>query len=209
MHVVRPTRELVIDVALAVLDHSDHRRLRQHLAGGLGGRQPAARLLLVGRACLMVRHRAVGAVDHRGTDQPDQPALLGIHRNHRVQQHADVGPVADRAKAALGAAVGSVIQLRGIGDRQDVPPDGAPGGLPGGMHQHLVHADRLVVEETLKLAGLAAAVGQCREAHGALLLHRPQQAVADRGQAAIAKVTKLRLVVHANRLRWVVGRERI
>jgi hypothetical protein len=46
------------------------------------------------------------------------------------------------------------------------------------------------------------------QAHGPLLLHHRQQAVADQCQAAVAEVTELRLI-HANRLLPVDCPERI
>src|SRR5208283_2278048 len=62
--------------------------------------------------------------------------------------------------------------------------------------------------EAVELAGLAAVLGQCVQAHGPLLLHRRQQAVANRGQAAVAKAAELWLI-HPNRILPVDCPERI
>src|SRR5208283_443239 len=216
VHIVRPAGELIIDVAVAVLYHREHRRVGQYRAGGLRPCQPSTGLFLIGRAPLeglglrgrRERALAFGAVDHLGTDQSNQPTLLGVHRDNRMHQHTKVLAIPHGAEAALAPGVGGVIQLRGIRDRQHVPPGRALGGLPAGMDQHLAHADRRVVEEAVELAGLAAVLGQCVQAHGPLLLHRRQQAVANLGQAAVAKAAELWLI-HPNRVLPVDCPERI
>jgi hypothetical protein len=83
-------------------------------------------------------------------------------------------PFANRAEASLAAGMGSEVGLRGVGNDQHVPSDRTPGGQLTGIDQHFVPGDRLVVEEVVEPAGLAAVAGQHVQAHSPrLLLSRP------------------------------------
>ena len=95
-----------IDVAFPVVHHGDGRRLRQHRLGLLAGVDPTARFLVLEPA-LGVRFRdpALAGVDV-AADQAQAAAVVGIHRHHRMHQHAAARAFADLAQAAPPAALG-------------------------------------------------------------------------------------------------------
>lgn len=136
--------------------------------------------------------------------------MIGVHRDDRVHQHADVLAVAHRAEAPLAGGMPGEIQLRRVHHRQRMPSGSTLTGQLTGVGQHLAAADRLVVEEVAEPTGLIPALAQHVQAHGLVLLHRAQQVIAGRGQALVAKSPELRLC-HANRSPTLVrgGRERL
>jgi hypothetical protein len=142
----------------------------------------------------------LGAVDHLGPHQTDYATTLGVHRDDRVHEHADIFAVAHSAEADLAAGMGGEVELRSVGYRQHAPSGRAPGGQLPGVGQHFVPADRLVVEEGDEPERLGTLLGQHRQAHGPLLLHRVQQIIAGGGQTPVAEPAELGLL-HGNRSR--------
>jgi hypothetical protein len=89
-----------------------------------------------------------------------------------------------------------------------MPPCHARARQPPGMHQHLVEADRIVVEEAVKPAALAAVLRQCVHAHRPLPQHRRKQLPANARQPRVAEFAQLHLL-HANRPHTRTARHRI
>src|SRR6185437_6969810 len=160
--------------------------------------QPTARLLVVRDAQLVVLHPGRASVDHLGTDQAEDAAMLGIDSHNRVHQHTDVLAVAHRAEAPLAGGMFGEVQLGGIRHRQHVPAGRALPGHLAGPGQHLPAADRFVVEELPEPAALLAAPAQHMQAHALVLLHGLQQGIPRGRQATVAEPAELRFR-HANR----------
>ena len=141
-----------------------------------------------------MRHRAGRAVDHLGIDQSQNPAPFGVQRDHRVHEHADVAAVAHLAETPLAPSMAGEVQLRGVGDRQHMPPGRPPPRQPARLDQHLHARDRRVIEKVGEPAALGAAVRQRVQTHRLLPLYRPQKRGARGCQPAVPKPAKTRFV---------------
>ena len=128
--------------------------------------QPAAGLLVVGRALLVVAHFAGGAVQHVAVHQPDHPAMAGIHRQNGMQEQPGTGVVGVSAEALLAGVMVRETQIRGVVDGKRVPAADPPAGQTSGMRQHFLRGDRGIGQETAELPGLAAVGGQSMQAQG-------------------------------------------
>jgi hypothetical protein len=145
----------------------------------------------------VVFNAALAAVDHLSPDKSEDAAIIRVHRDDRVHQHADVATVAHRAEADFATGMCGEVEFRCVSNGQHVPTSCAPGGQPRGMRQHFVPGDRLVVEEVVEPARAAAVAGQQLKAHRPLRLHRCQQSVAGGSQTPVAELAKLGLI-HGN-----------
>jgi hypothetical protein len=124
----------LVDVALAVGHHRDHRRRLQNLTRQRRAAQPAMRLLRLDRPLAPGRRGPFRARPDLRSDQPQTTAARSIDRQNRVQKQAAVAPVPNHAQPPRPAGMPLVVQLARILDRQHMPtahrraqPLGAPG----------------------------------------------------------------------------------
>src|SRR5487761_2141356 len=75
----------------------------------------------------MLRHQAV-AGSYISAHQAQAGVALGVHRDHRVRHHAVRIPFLHRPQAAAALRGGREFHLRGILNRQPVPPGGGRAG---------------------------------------------------------------------------------
>lgn len=156
--------EFLVDVALAIVDESHHRRFLQHAVGRAETGDPAAGFLGLDRAwdpafglplLASARRRFLAAVDV-GVREPDDAARMAhlpriavarVHHDHRMQKKPDVAAVADHAEASLAPLVPGEIELRRVLDRQYVPPLRRDGRMIGGGREHDLARYRPVVQK--------------------------------------------------------------
>ena len=125
------------------------------------------------------------------------PAGSRVHRQHRVQEQAEILAITGLAESALARRVGGEMQLGGVLDRQHVPSGHALPGLPAGCRQHLLRRHRRIGQKTAKLDRLVAVLGQPVHAQRAMALHRVQQCPAHTRQPPVPKPPKV-CTDHAN-----------
>src|SRR5206468_10534600 len=111
---IRQASPLLVDVALAVVDDGDHRRLGQHGFRLLPALDPAIRLLLLDRQLLVVLRLALGPPPNLRVDQSETFLRLRVHRQNRVHEQSRVGAIADLAEPMLAPALRLVVDLAGI-----------------------------------------------------------------------------------------------
>ena len=92
VHIGGPAGEQVIDVALAVGDHGNHRRLGQHIPGGERSIQPSAGFFLVCGSFVPIGYFAFSAINDGTVHQADDAAGVGVHRQRGVQEQARIDP---------------------------------------------------------------------------------------------------------------------
>ena len=109
-----------IDVALAVVDDGDHARLRQHLLGLRGGAEPARRLAVLQGALAMGYLDVARARPQPTAGKPKTAPIVGVDRQHGMQEHAVSIAFADLAQAAAMLRCGGELDLAGVLDRQHV-----------------------------------------------------------------------------------------
>jgi hypothetical protein len=87
---------------------------------------------------------AANVTEEHRIDKSEQPAIMGVHRDHGMQVQT--------------ALLAIVAQGRGILDRQDVPPLDQPSGARAGSRDHLVRPHTRVAQEAgnAHLAGAIA-----------------------------------------------------
>ena len=122
MHIGRPAREQIVDIALAIAHHGDHRRLRETIARDLSAVQPSAGLFIIRCPLLVVSDLTAGAVQHDAVEQPDHTAIPSVHRQDRVQEHTGTRVVGVPAEAPLGG--------RGLGGGGGAKLGAAPSPCP-------------------------------------------------------------------------------
>src|SRR5215207_6820097 len=128
----RPEREGREDVALAIGDHRDPRRLGPDLRRPPGAVEPAPALLLGQRPTAPGRPAPSVARQEAGVHQSEDRAVVLIHRQNRVQI---------KAAAALRG------HDRGVLDRQDRPAGAASRRPRRRLGRHLLDRHRRVAQE--------------------------------------------------------------
>src|SRR5215204_3977073 len=128
----RPEREGREDVALAIGDHRDPRRLGPDLRRPPGAVEPAPALLLGQRPRAPGRPAPGVARQEAGVHQSEDRAVVLIHRQNRVQI---------KAAAALRG------HDRGVLDRQDRPAGAASRRPRRRLGRHLLDRHRRVAQE--------------------------------------------------------------
>ena len=158
----RPTG---VDVRLTVGDHRHHLGRLQHLFGLLRGVQPVHRLPFR-QWTLAMRDRVypVTAPDI-AADQAETRPARGVHRDHRVHQHAEGIALSDRAEAAAALCCGRELHLTTVLDRQDMPPGTGRAGQIGPARNQLCRRHLRAGEEPPGLQLTLAVAAQPAQAH--------------------------------------------
>ena len=108
------------DVALTVAERGHHGGAREQLLGCERGTDPALRFL-VRQVAPVMRHGAAGtARPNLPAKQAEANAILGVHRKHRMQQHAAAVAFADLPKPAPAPCGGGEVDLAGVLNREHV-----------------------------------------------------------------------------------------
>jgi hypothetical protein len=116
----RYARPFGVDVAFAIVDHCDHCGRRQDLLGPIGRADPSLRFLLLQRSP-GVRHRhPARARPNLAGNQTQACVTVGIHGDHRMQQQAVSGALANLAQPAPALGLGSKVDFTCVLDRQYV-----------------------------------------------------------------------------------------
>ena len=162
---VRQASPFFVDIALAVVDDSDHGRFGQHCFRLLPALHPAVGLLLLDRQPLVVRILALGPAPDLRVDQTEAFLRLRVHGQHRMHEQSHIGSIADRAKPVLAPALRLIIDFAGILDRQHMPARRRHGYQHRAMRHHFLDRDRLVRQESAKLDLLVAIVRQLADTY--------------------------------------------
>ncbi len=108
------------DVALAVAECGYHGGLGKQRLGGQRGSDPALRFL-VRQITQVVRDGAATlAGPYLTAHQAETDAVLGVHRQHRVQQHPAAVTLANLPEPAPALCSGCEVDLAGVLDRQNM-----------------------------------------------------------------------------------------
>ena len=180
-----------VDVTLAVGNHGHHVSPVQHIGGGVQPVQPALRFLVLQRPGLAVRHLASGAVHYLRTRKPDDAAMLGIHRDQRMQEQPDVRAIAHRAEALLAPHMGLEVDLAGILDGQHMPARRAQARGAGRRLDHLPHRHRVIMQEPPEAHLAPPVAAELAQAHRAQRRHRRHEIAANFPQPLVAERPKL------------------
>jgi hypothetical protein len=113
-------REHFIDVGFPIGDGRDQRGLPQRLARPDRRDDPAVALLLFDRQFLIIGILDLRASPDGRRRQPQNAAVLGIHRQRRMHEQAYVRPVANPPEIVLAPGLGLVIDLGGVLNDQHV-----------------------------------------------------------------------------------------
>ena len=172
-------RPFGIDVALPVGHHRDGGGRGQHRLGRGGRVDPTARFLVFERP-LAVRglDPALARVD-RACHQAQAAAVAGVHRHHRMHQHAAAYTLTDLTQTAppLGRRV--EVELARILNRQHVPAGHSRPGLfapalDQALDRHLLVGQKTPETNFSRTAALAQpAQAYALARHHAFEQHRP------------------------------------
>src|SRR5215470_14360214 len=113
-------RPMGIDVALPIIDHSDHAGLRQNVLGLGGRRQPTGRFLVRQGALCMRNFDVALAGPHLAAGKPKTGAAIRINRYHGVQEHAKNIAFPNLSEPAPVVLRGGKFNIAGVLDRQNV-----------------------------------------------------------------------------------------
>jgi hypothetical protein len=155
---IRQASPFLVDVALAVIDDSDHGGLSERRFRLLSAFEPAIGFLLLDRQGLVIGGFAFGSTPHLRIEQSEAFLRARVHRQDRMHEQPDIAAVADRSQAALTAALRLIVDLAGVLDREHMPARRSCAGQHRPMRHHLLHRDRLVGQESPELHLLRAIV---------------------------------------------------
>ncbi|MGY4471366.1 hypothetical protein ACVWWK_007075 [Bradyrhizobium sp. LB9.1b] len=108
------------DVTLAVTKQGHPCGFRKQRLGRKGGGSPALRFLVRQLAAVMRDGPTALTRPHFAAQKSQAGAIVCIHRQQRVQQHAVVIALADFPKPATALRCGLEVDLTGVLDRQNV-----------------------------------------------------------------------------------------
>src|SRR4029077_20975647 len=108
------------DVALAVTEHGHRRSAGKQRLGRNHARDPALRFLVRQFAPVMRDRATAFARPYLAAQKPEAGPVVGIHRQHRVEQHDVAIALADFPKRAPALRGGVEVDLTGVLDRQHV-----------------------------------------------------------------------------------------
>ncbi len=114
--------EQLIDVAFPVGDEGDARSRAQKGSRLQRRGDPSVALFLLDRQALVVVLLHSGPPPDRCAGEPQNGAVLGVDRERRMHEQADVLAVAYWPEAALALDFGLVIDLARVLDQKDMPP---------------------------------------------------------------------------------------
>jgi len=100
---------------------------------------------------------------------------VGIDRQGRMQEQAEVSAVADRPQAAGTAGMPLIVQFARVLDGQDMAPGRAPRDLLAAMLVNLFNAHGLIPKPTAKPDFLGAIACQFTQPDGEMLRHPLRQ----------------------------------
>src|SRR5215471_594208 len=170
----RPCK-LLIDIAFAVLNMGDVRGLLEDLVGRLDALQPAIGFLLFDRALAAVDRGALAANVYLCPDQPQTVMIVGINRQGRMQEQAEVSAVADRPQAAGAASMALIVQFGGVLDGQDMAPRCASCDFLTAMLVNLSDRHRLIPQPATERYFFSTIPCQWVQPNGELLRHSLRQ----------------------------------
>ncbi|MEY9143084.1 hypothetical protein ABIF00_001068 [Bradyrhizobium elkanii] len=126
MHAARDDMEVLLgragikgkDIALAITEDRHRSGSGEQRLGRNGGGYPALRFLVRQVTCVMRRGATPLARPYLPTQKSKTAAIVGIHGQQRMQQHAVVIALADFAEPAPALRRGVEVDLAGVLDRQ-------------------------------------------------------------------------------------------
>ena len=145
------------------------------LSGLVVGLVLAVALFFLDQQALVVVLLASGPPPDRRAGRPQKGAILGVDRQRRMDEEADVRAIADPAKAALAPGLGLIIDLARVLDQKDVPA-GRCGSRPLRRRaQDFIRRHSGVAEEAGKPDLLRPIVGQFAQARADAHAHPLQR----------------------------------
>jgi len=153
---VRQAHPLLVDIAFAIGHDGDPcGRCAEQFLGGIGADQPAVGFLFFDRQRAVIGRLCFLASPNLRVNEAQAGAVIGIHRQNRMQEQPDVGAVADSPEIMLAVCLRLVINLGCILNRQNVTPAHQAGGpLADGLNDfsHL-HPNIIQKAPEFSLAG--------------------------------------------------------
>ena len=143
---IGPASEQAEDVALAVADRDDLGRTGQRIRRGLGAREPAPTLLVLGRALVMVAGPLRIARPDLGSSDADHRPRVGLDDDLRMDEEAGAHAVTAGAEPFAAARTSGEVDLGRVLRDDDPPPLGRLGGARDRWGQDRRGIDVVVAE---------------------------------------------------------------
>src|SRR5215831_1595160 len=155
--------QLFVDVAFPIVEDGDHGSFGQHGFGLVAALEPAIGFFLLDGKLLVVLGFALRPTPDLRVHQTETLLRLRIHGYYRMHEQSGVGAVSNLAEPVLASALGLVVDLAGILNRQHMPPRCGSGHEHRPRRDHFLDGDRIVLEKAPKLHLLSSVVREVEQ----------------------------------------------
>jgi hypothetical protein len=169
------TGEQFIDVRFPIGDEGDARSRAQEGSRLQRRGDPPVALFFLDRQALVVVLLDSGPPPDRRAGEPQKSASLGVHRQRRMHEQADIRAIADCAQAALAPGLRLIIDLARVLDQKDMSAGRCDSGPLRRRAQDFVNSHSGVAEEARKPDLLRPIVGQFAQARADAPAHALQR----------------------------------